>query len=60
MMWHVICYESKNPKEHGNKIVTHDLELITTIHALKMWRRFLMGRKFELRTYRNGMKYLFQ
>jgi hypothetical protein len=34
---HVICYESRNLKEHKRNYVTHDLELAAVIHALKMW-----------------------
>jgi hypothetical protein len=34
---HVICYESQKLKEHERNYVTHDLELATVIHALKMW-----------------------
>ena len=37
----------------------HDLELAAIVHALKMWRHYLMGRKFELRTDHHGLKYLF-
>jgi hypothetical protein len=57
---HVICYESKKLKEHEINYATHDLELATIVHALKMRRHYLMGRKFELRTNHNGMKYLFE
>ena len=39
---------------------THDLELATIIHALKMWRHYLMGERFELRTDHDGLKYLFE
>jgi hypothetical protein len=38
---------------------THDLELATIVHALKMWRHYLMGKSFDLRTDHNGLKYLF-
>jgi hypothetical protein len=55
----VICYESKKLKEHERNYATHDLELATTVHALKKWRHYLMGRRFELRTDHNGLKYLF-
>jgi hypothetical protein len=34
---HVVSYESKKLKEHERNYVTHDLELATIIHALKMW-----------------------
>ena len=56
---HVICYESRKLKEHEMNYATHDLELVAIVHALKMWRNYLMGRRFELRTYHCGLKYLF-
>ena len=46
----VVCYESRKLKYHEKNYVIHDLELAAIIHALKMWRHYLMGRKFELRT----------
>jgi hypothetical protein len=39
--------------------VTHDLELATIVHALKMWRHYLLGRKFVLMTDHYGLRYLF-
>jgi hypothetical protein len=56
---HVVCYESRKLKEHERNYATHDLELATIVHALKMWRHYLMGRKFELRTDHCGLKHLF-
>ena len=56
---HVICYESRKLKEHEKNYATHDLELASIVHALKMWRHYLMGRIFELRTDHCGLKYLF-
>ena len=46
-------------KDHENNYATHDLELAAIVHALKMWRHYLMGRRFELRTDHCGLKYLF-
>ena len=45
---HVVCHESRKLKEHENNYATHDLELVSILHALKMWRHCLMGKKFEL------------
>ena len=56
---HVICYESRKLKEHEKNYATHDLELASIVHALNMWRHYLMGRIFELRTDHYGLKYLF-
>jgi hypothetical protein len=55
----VVCYESKKLKEHEKNYATHDLELAAIIHALRKWRHYLMGKRFELRTDHNGLKYLF-
>jgi hypothetical protein len=55
----VICYESIKLKEHERNYAIHDLDLATIVHTLKKWRHYLMGRRFELRTYHNGLKYLF-
>ena len=56
---HVICYESRKLNEHERDYDTHDLELVAIVHSLKMWRHYLMGRKFELRTDHCSLKYLF-
>jgi hypothetical protein len=37
----VICYESPKLKEHERNYVTHEV-----IHALKMWRHYIMGNFF--------------
>ena len=55
----MICYESRKLKEHEKNYATHDLELATMVHALGMWRHYLMGRRFELMTDHCGLKYLF-
>jgi hypothetical protein len=39
--------------------VTHDLELAAIVHALKMWRHYLLGRKFVLMIDHCGLRYLF-
>jgi hypothetical protein len=57
---HVICYESIKCKEHEINCATRYLELTTIVHALRMWRHYLMGIKFELRTNHSGLKYLFE
>jgi hypothetical protein len=56
---HVICYESRKLNEHEINYVTHDLELVAIVHALKMWRHYLLGRRFVLITDHSGLRYLF-
>ena len=55
----MVCYESRKLKEHERNYVTHDLELAEIVHVLKMWRHYLMGKKFELRTGHCGLKHFF-
>jgi hypothetical protein len=55
----VICYESRKLKEHERHYATRDLELAAIVHALRKLRHYLMGKRFELRTNHNGLKYLF-
>jgi hypothetical protein len=54
-----IYYESRKLKEHERHYVTHDLELVAIVHALRKWRHYLMAKRFKLRKDHNGMKYLF-
>ena len=52
---HVIAYESRKLKIHETN---YDMELAAFIHALKMWRHHLIGRKFILTTDNKWLKYL--
>jgi len=56
----VVFYESSKLNEHAKNYVTHDLELATIMHAMKMWRHYLLGRKFILMTSHGGLKHLFE
>jgi hypothetical protein len=57
---HVIGYESRKLQEYERRYDTHDLELASIIHALKMWGNYLLGKRFELRTDHSGLKYHFE
>jgi hypothetical protein len=57
---HVIGYQSRKIKEHERNYATHDLDLATIVHALRMWRHYIMQKRFELRIDCIGLKYLFE
>jgi hypothetical protein len=38
---------------------THDLELVAVVHALKIWRHYIMGKTCELYTDHKSLKYIF-
>jgi hypothetical protein len=56
---HVVCYEPRKLKEHEKNYVTHDLKLETIFYAFEMWRNYLMGQIFDLRTDHCGLNHLF-
>jgi hypothetical protein len=56
---HVIFYESRKLNVHEVNYVTHDMELDSIVHAMKMWRNYLLGRIFVLMTYHSGLRYSF-
>eukprot|EP00253_Pinus_taeda_P029561 PITA_29561 len=43
----VICYESQKLNDHEQNYPRHDLELAVIIHALKMWRHYLLGKRLR-------------
>jgi len=55
----VIAYTSRKLKKHEELYATHDLELAEVMLALKLWRHYLVGRHFELRTDHQSLKHLF-
>jgi hypothetical protein len=56
---HMIYYESRKLKEHERNDITHELQLGEIINSLKMWKHYIMGKKFLLLTNNSGVKYLF-
>jgi hypothetical protein len=38
-----ITYASRQLQHHEEHYPTHDLELLAAIHALKVWRHYLLG-----------------
>lgn len=52
----VVCYKSRKINEHENNYMTCDLELESISNALKMWRHYLIGRRFILMSDHNGLR----
>ena len=46
-------------KEHENRYPIHDLELAAVVHALKIWRHYLIGNKCDIYTNHKSLKYFF-
>jgi hypothetical protein len=56
---HVVAYASRQLKKHEVNYPTHDLKLAAVVHALKIWRHYIMGKRCELYTNHKSLKYIF-
>jgi hypothetical protein len=55
----VIAYASRQLRLHEGHYPTHDLELAAVVHALKIWRHYLLGNTCHLYTNHKSLKYIF-
>jgi hypothetical protein len=56
---HVIAYASHQLRKHELNYPTRDLELAAIVHALKIWRHYVMGTKCQVYTDHKSLKYIF-
>jgi hypothetical protein len=54
-----VAYASLQLKPHEQNYPTHDLEFAAVVHALKIWRHYLIGNKCEIYTDHKSLKYIF-
>jgi hypothetical protein len=55
----VVSYASHQLRKHEENYPTHDLELATVVHALKIWRHYLIGHRCEIYSDYKILKYIF-
>jgi hypothetical protein len=56
---HVVVYASRQLRKHEEKYPTHDLKLATIVHALKIWRHYIIGKRCEVYSDHKSLKYIF-
>jgi hypothetical protein len=56
---HAIAYASWQLQRHEEHYPTHDPELLAIVHALKVWRHYLLGNLVHIYTDHKSLKYLF-
>ncbi|WVZ49208.1 hypothetical protein U9M48_000585 [Paspalum notatum var. saurae] len=54
----VIAYASRQLRKHEANYRTHDLELAAVVHALKIWRHYLLGNTCHIYTDHKSLKYI--
>ncbi|XP_028116129.1 uncharacterized protein LOC114313896 [Camellia sinensis] len=55
----VVAYGSRQLKTHEKSYPTNDLKLAAIIFALKTWKHYLYGEKFDVHSDYKSLKYLF-
>ena len=56
---HVIAYASCQLRKHEQNYPTRDLKLAVVVHALKIWRHYLLGHRCQIYTDHKILKYIF-
>jgi hypothetical protein len=55
----VISYASRQLRKHEENYPTHDLKLVAVIHALKIWRHYLIVHRCKIYSDHKSLKYIF-
>src|SRR6185503_19409300 len=55
----VIAYASRALRRHEENYDTHDLELAAVVHALKIWRHYLLDNPVHIYADHKSLKYIF-
>jgi hypothetical protein len=55
----VVSYASQQLRKYEENYPTHDLELAAVVHALKIWRHYLIGHRCEVYSDHKSLKYKF-
>ena len=55
----MIAYASRALRRHEENYATHDLELAAVVHALKIWRHYLLGNPVHIYSDHKSLKYVF-
>jgi hypothetical protein len=56
---HVVAYASRQLRKHEEKYPTHDLELAAIVHALKIWRHYIIDKRCEVYSDDKSLKHIF-
>jgi hypothetical protein len=55
----VVAYASRQLRKYEEKYPTHDLELAAMVHALKIWRHYIIDKRCKVYLDQKSLKYIF-
>ena len=56
---YVIAFALRQLKKHEENHLTHDLEMVAVVFALKIWRHYLYGVTCDIYINHKSLKYIF-
>jgi hypothetical protein len=56
---HVVVYASRQLRKHEEKYPAHDFELAAVVHALMIWRHYIIDKRCEIYLDHKSLKYIF-
>jgi hypothetical protein len=56
---HVVAYASRQLRKNEEHYPSHDLDLAAVVHALKIWKHYLIGKRCEIYSDHKSLKYIF-
>jgi hypothetical protein len=56
---HMVAYASQQLRKYEVNYSTHDFDLAAVVHALEIWRHYLMEKRCELYMDHKSLKYIF-
>jgi hypothetical protein len=54
-----VCYASRQLRKQEDNFPTHDLDLAAVVHALEIWRHYLIEHHCEIYSDHKSLKYIF-
>jgi hypothetical protein len=55
----VITYISRKLRRHEENYAMYNLELLSIVYSLRVWRHYLIGWKFEIKMDHCGLQHIF-
>jgi hypothetical protein len=55
----VVSYATRQLRKHEENYPIHNLESAVVVHALKIWRHYLIGPRCEIYSDHKSLKYIF-
>jgi hypothetical protein len=56
---HVVAYASRQLRKHEGNYPTHVLNLAVMVHALKIWKHYIIDKRCEVYSDHKSLKYIF-